>query len=729
MGASDHDFIFWQTQSYNNSTGKRRTGFYTRNLKKVNRRAFAADLAMQPWECLENLSLDDMAINLNRLFLEVLDKHAPLKVIYTKEPRRPKPSEILKKLRRRRDNARGKGNLQRLRELRKKCKELTKKESVAFYKEKLENGGKNQFWKEINKIMGKNKQDEEDIVIENKTLSPSQASRRFNEFFINKINNLKATMRATNEDTFAGTKKRAENLGLSPNELTLKNLVVTDHSTEKIIRGLKSSSCPDVYGISPDALKLCPHVLATPLSFIINKAIDEGTFPNPWKSARVIPTHKHGKKSSVENYRPVSILPSFSKILETVLKNSLTSYLERNNILPDSQFGFRQGLSTQEALIALEHDIKRAKRDKLACGALFFDLSAAFDTIDRDILLEKLSIYGADDSFLSVIASFLTDRSQRVDYQGSKSDTISIATGSPQGSILSPILFLTMVSDIEEWVSLSSLYSYADDTTIMATAPTKEEVRRILTQDGEAVLLYMAAMRLAANPEKTDFIMFSRDPEESLRVGDIQVEESSETTLLGITFNKLLNWTSHFKKLESSLRQKTGLLKRLARKLPREVSIGLLQPLFISNILHSLPVLVDSELHNSPLVRNLHGLHRQAMKAVLSIPYSEHPSDAFLFEETGQKPISHLALSLLMSLACKCLPSWCSHPLTKHRLSGHPKTRCTRQNARYLPPQFTPSTLSFLVETFEEIPCHIRDETRPAPRKIKIRKLIREELG
>ena len=341
--------------------------------------------------------------------------------------------------------------------------------------------------------------------------------------------------------------------------------------------------------------------------------------------------------------------------------------------------------------------------------------------------MEKLRIYGADKAFRSLIASFLSNRSQRVDYQGSESITISIETGSPQGSILSPILFLTMISDIEEWVTLSQLFTYADDITLAAKAKSKEEVRRILSQDGNEILRFMTAMKLAANPGKTDFIMFGKAHEDPLQLGDVEITESSEISMLGITFNKLLNWTSHYKKLESSLRQKIGLLRRLARKLPKKTSVDLLQPLFISNILYSLPVLVDADLQGSPLIRSLHGLHRQAMKAALSVPYNDHPSDSFLLKESRQKSITHTAQSLLMSLSCKCLPNWSSHPLTKNRLKSHLRSRPTRQNARYLPPQFTPSTLSLMVEIFEGIPTGIRNEPKPASRKRQIRKLLAED--
>ena len=727
LGISDHDLIQWQIQVDQRRGGKRNNGPMIRNLKKIDVGKFALDLAQQPWESLDSLPLEEMAAKLNQLFVEVLDKHAPLSPAHRQKFLQPKPSATLRKLRRLRDNARSRGNIHSLRELRGRCKELAKRESVDFFKQKIEKGGKKTFWNTINKVLGKEKQEAADIVENGVTLSPPQASATFNDFFINKIKNLKAQIQVPPGDTFSGTKRRAERLNILEGSLSLSNIAVTDLATKKIIESMKPSSCPDVYGISPDALKLCPHVVAVPLSRVIQKALEEGKFPKLWKAARVLPTHKKGKKSAVGNYRPISILPSFSKVFETILKNTLTGYLERNNILPDSQFGFRGGLSTQEALIAVEHDLKSAKRNKMSCGALLFDLSAAFDTIDLDILTEKLRIYGADESFLAIVASFLTERSQKVYYQGSESAPISLETGSPQGSILSPILFLTLISDIEEWVSGVSVICYADDTSIFAVAPTKEGVRRLLSQGAEDVLKFMAAMRLVANPAKTNFIMFSKNGEEPILVGHSSIAESKEATLLGVTFNKQLSWVSQSRKVETSLRQKIGLIRRLSKKLPREATIALLEPLFVSNLLHSLPVMVDPSSDNSGMLRTFHGLHRQAMKAALGIPPTEHPDDQHLLTASRQTPISQIISSLTMSLACKSLPKWQHHPLTKTRITDHSRARMTRQNQRYLPPQLVNSTLSNLVEVFDKMPADIREDSNPTRRKVKIRALVKEE--
>lgn len=721
---SDHSLITWQMQLHKKSEAGKEGSFWQRNLKKIDINKFTVDLMMQPWEELDELTADKMAERLVTLFLEPLDKHAPMTLAHSQETTSPKPSAALAKLRRKRDNARGKGKFHLLKELRTRCKALAKTESIEFYKKRMENGSKKRFWNTVNRVLGKRKQLTADITIGEQILSPFQAASAFNKFFIEKIAKLKDQIESTPCDTFDGTRRRARRLNLREGGLSLRDMVISERYVEKIIRGLKSSSCPDVYGISPDALKLCPQIMAVPLTRVIQKCLSENKFPKLWKSARVIPVYKKGKKGSVENYRPISILPTFSKVLETVIKNALTSYLEEKDILPDSQFGFRQGLSTHDAIIAAEHDVKKSKQDKKACGALLFDLSAAFDTIDLGILLEKLRIYGADDPFLALIESYLSERSQRVSYQGVDSVTVTLDTGSPQGSILSPVLFLTLISDIEEWVKGAKIWGYADDISLFASALTKQLVREALEQGSVDILLFMASMKLFANPGKTKFIMFSRDEEPAIQVGDVSITESKEVTFLGVTFTKLLTWNSQYKKLEATLRQKIGVLRRLAGKLPKAVTKTLLQPLFISNILHYLPTLADLETSRTPFASKLHSLHRQAMKAALGIPSTKHPDDDFLLSATNQTPIKQFLTSLLMSQACKIFPNWQNHPVSKNRVIAHSMTRCTRQNQRTLPPQLIGSSLSSLVELFEQLPPDIRNESNLLKRKKKIRQYV-----
>jgi hypothetical protein len=310
-------------------------------------------------------------------------------------------------------------------------------------------------------------------------------------------------------------------------------------------------------------LKLAPQVVALPLTWIINKIIQEGEIPQTWKEGRILPLHKKKEKHKVENYRPVCILPSPSKVMEKVVRRQLAKYVEAKNILPRSQYGFRQGRSTTMTAGAADHDWRKAKRDGMRCGALFFDLSAAFDTLDTELLVKKLEVLGAAENVLRWVGSYLTGRRQRVDWDGPSSKMISITAGSPQGSVISALLFLIMTCDLEEWLSEGMSITLAGDTTCYAVAQTREEVHHILEKSAKEILAFMKASMLSANPDKTKFLMFGRAREESITVGDVLVTESTQEELLGITFNKSLSWKSHLEKLEPELRKTVGILRRM----------------------------------------------------------------------------------------------------------------------------------------------------------------------
>ena len=189
-------------------------------------------------------------------------------------------------------------------------------------------------------------------------------------------------------------------------------------------------------------IKSSPLNILKALSHIFNLSIKDGIFPQKMKIAKVIPIFKEGSRLNVENYRPISLLQVFSKILERIIHNRLTSFLNYNNILYAKQFGFRKKHSTSHATSYLASEIHSTLDSKNKAACVFMDLSKAFDTLNLDILLKKLSFYGIRGIANSWFKSYLNGRSQYVDINSHKSsNTFNIFHGVPQGSILGPLLF------------------------------------------------------------------------------------------------------------------------------------------------------------------------------------------------------------------------------------------------------------------------------------------------
>ena len=199
---------------------------------------------------------------------------------------------------------------------------------------------------------------------------------------------------------------------------------------------MKNSHSVGFDNISISTLKQCSHEISPVLSEIFNLSLVDGVFPDQLKIAKVIPVFKSGDKLMVSNYRPISILSPFAKILEKIVYNRLLGFVTQNDLLVDSQFGFRKNLSTYMALLQLTDNISKSIDEHQLTIGIFLDLAKAFDTVNHKILLDKLEHYGIRGSPLNWFCSYLSQRLQYISVNHSSSASLSVKCGVPQGSIL-----------------------------------------------------------------------------------------------------------------------------------------------------------------------------------------------------------------------------------------------------------------------------------------------------
>ena len=194
-----------------------------------------------------------------------------------------------------------------------------------------------------------------------------------------------------------------------------------------------------------------------------------GIFPEKLKVAKVIPLFKKGVPTIINNYRPISLLPAISKVLEKIMGNQLSSYFESKKLFSKNQYGFRSGHSTEFAALELIDRITTKLDNNEVPFSIFLDLSKAFDTLDHNTLLCKLNHDGIQRISLKLYESYLSNRTQYVEFADVKSETLSIATGVPQGSILGTILFIMYINDFSHACQIFNFISCADDTTLLST--------------------------------------------------------------------------------------------------------------------------------------------------------------------------------------------------------------------------------------------------------------------
>ena len=210
---------------------------------------------------------------------------------------------------------------------------------------------------------------------------------------------------------------------------------------QKELLSLKRNKSPGIDNLPPNLLKDGAREIAKPLCRLINQSLTESVVPIEWKHAKITPIHKSGTLENPDNYRPISVLPALSKILEKAVHQQLISYLEKHNLLSDKQFGYRKYRSTELAVNLFVDDIRKSIDDGKLVGALFVDLSKAFDTISHSTLLAKLPTYGIHEVELDWFRDYLFNRHQQVFYEKERSNVFEVVCGVPQGSVLGPLLF------------------------------------------------------------------------------------------------------------------------------------------------------------------------------------------------------------------------------------------------------------------------------------------------
>ena len=234
----------------------------------------------------------------------------------------------------------------------------------------------------------------------------------------------------------------------------------------KIVKGFKDNRSTGNDDVSNHLLKYIIHEIIVPLEHIFNLSLVQGVVPDLMKIAKVVPIFKKGDPLYACNYRPISLLSSISKVLEKNIYDRTLAFLVSNNILSNSQFGFRQKHSTVHAMLNFINHVASAIDDHCHTLGIFLDLSKAFDTIDYDILLHKLSHYGIRGKALEWFGSYLRGRKQFVSIDGVNSSFQELFYGVPQGSLLGPLLFILYMNDFQNSSKILSFILFADDSNL-----------------------------------------------------------------------------------------------------------------------------------------------------------------------------------------------------------------------------------------------------------------------
>ena len=363
-------------------------------------------------------------------------------------------------------------------------RKLKKKE---YFKQKLqENRGKpKELWKTLKSLglPSKTSSSSKPCLKEDGELKHDSKSiaRIFKDFFSNLAENLlKLLPKAPNKFNSKTVNDYYKKMKLNNKRFVLNTVTVEE--VKQILLNLDPSKATGIDNISARFLRDGASILANPIKQICNLSITQGCFPDSCKSAKLKPLFKKGNKTNPEKYRPISILPVVSKIIERVVHNQIEAFLTENKILYKYQSGFRKNHSTDFCLQYINNKISKGFDSGLLTGIILIDLQKAFDTIDHNILIEKLKIIGFCDKEIKWIRSYLSNRTFQVSIDTTLSEAGCINCGVPQGSILGPLLFLLYVNDMPQSVK-GHLCLYADDSCIVHQHSDINEIENSLNDD------------------------------------------------------------------------------------------------------------------------------------------------------------------------------------------------------------------------------------------------------
>ena len=319
----------------------------------------------------------------------------------------------------------------------------------------------------------------------------------------------------------------------------------------KLIERLPNKTSKGHDDISNIPLKNLTTTIAVPLEIIFNKSLEEGSFPEDMKHADVIPLHKSTERYAVNNYRPISLLITISKVLEEIVYVRTYNFLCNTNQLYQSQYGFRKGHSCENAICQLLGTIAKNREEKKHTIGIFIDLSKAFDTLNHEMLLHKMSKYGIRGLTLDWFRSYLKDRTMRVKCMSNVSGVTEYSTyhkldyGTPQGSCLGPLLFLIYINDLQYSIQYSNAILFADDTTILQGHKILKYLKWSMEEDLKLIIEWFKANLLTINLDKTECILFQGSNTNTQLYIDLELDEhrirnTNQVKFLGLWIDQKL---------------------------------------------------------------------------------------------------------------------------------------------------------------------------------------------
>lgn len=551
---------------------KQHTSIKYRCYKKFDEKLFCRDLLCSNISSIEMITDPNDALAVfYSIFNAVLSNHAPMKEKRIKRPHQPGwYNDEIRKARLMRNKFHTKKDWKQYNYWRNKTTQLIKDSKKNFFNDAVrEHKDTNSMWQGLKSIMRTQNNTgpviPKCIKVNNKDVTDTiEILNSLNSHFVNISQDIQKT--ALDPNYYIKLKHILDRkLGDNIFEIPF----ITPNEVQNYIKNLNNNKSTGIDNIGPRILKSCIDIITVPLTSVINNSIANGIFPDQLKIAHVLPLFKKGEKDDLNNYRPISILPTLSKIFEKHIATQIHKFLKKTSIIHTSQSGFRQYHSCQTALINLTEKWLGNIDNGNTVGVVFLDLKKAFDLVNHDLLIKKLELYHFSNRTIKLFSSYLNNRKQQVKQGLSFSNTETIVSGVPQGSILGPLLFLIYINDLPFFTKKSELDMFADDSTLSAYDKNIKVIETNLQLSVNEVSIWCKYNCMAINPQKTTCMILNSSKRSkstsnlNIEIDNVKLEQVKTHKLLGAFVDENLLWSAQVQHVCKTLTNKINLLKRI----------------------------------------------------------------------------------------------------------------------------------------------------------------------
>ena len=632
LGLSDH-FPIFVTRKINSLSSVKNSHFTItyRSFKKFNEEEFCNDLQSIPWDIIKMFDdTNDAVETWSSLFLDVVNKHLPLKQHRVKRKQQPKwiTGEIIDAIKTR-DRYKSINDDTQYRIWRNKVCSMIKHSKKHQYSEILNENFNNpaSVWK-LFKEMGASKQKDcsniFSLKINNQMVeNPKDIADEFNQYFVKVASKIKEPIVPCEFDKlqqFCNAK--------IPSDTHFSIPKISHEKVEKFLRNINLTKATGSDNIGPRLLKIAAPFISDSITYICNQSIINSIFPDKWKEGKVRPLHKNGPRDDTNNYRPISVLPVISKLLEKHVHDSLMSFMISYNVLHSTQSGFRPNYSCETALLQMINKFHQAINNGQIIGMVMVDFRKAFDLVDHTLLLKKLKHYKICGDTLQWFSSYLLNRKQKVVMNNVESSTADLECGVPQGSILGPLLFLMFINDLPLYTNNVFTDLYADDTTLYVTGHSQYSVQENLQLALQKLSVWCKHNGMLLNTEKTKLMLITT-PQKRLHLqynilhltyNNEILKNIENDKVLGVHIDNNLTWTVHTEFIAKKIASNLWLLSKLKEYLSTEHRVQFYKTYIQPHIDYCSTVWGGTSHSN---LNRIYRLQKRAVKIILNYEYND----------------------------------------------------------------------------------------------------------